>query len=59
MDEGWVQGANLCIVDADKDKKDITQMKKGKNPPIIANMHLIFEGILSQKLDIKKHSIVW
>lgn len=40
--------SDLCIMDGEKDKKFIVDVKKiKKNPPQIQSIHMVFDGILS------------
>ena len=50
--------ADIAILDLAKDKKKITTMKKGKKQPKIVSIQLILEGILLQKLDFEKHTLI-
>lgn len=50
--------ATVLILDQNEDKKTIDQLKKGKTKQKVVSMQLVFEGILKQKLDWKKHSLI-
>ena len=39
--------SDICIMDPNKDQKNINALKKEKKPPIIASVHLVFDGILA------------
>jgi hypothetical protein len=46
-------------MDEAKDKKTIAAMAKKKNKgAMVCPVEVIFEGILTQKLDFKKHSLI-
>lgn len=49
--------SDICIMDAVKDQKNINALKKEKKPPLITNVHLVFDGILAQELDYEQNKL--
>ena len=49
---------DLCILDAEKDKKSIVELKKiKKNQPQLQSIHVVFDGILAQEIKYDDHSL--
>lgn len=50
--------AMLYILDEGKDKKMISSFKGQKNGPNVCGVEVVFDGILQQKFDFKKYSLI-
>jgi hypothetical protein len=57
--ENEAKNSNLCIMDAEKDKKIVATIKAMKkvDKPIITSMFLILDGILKQDLVYENYII--
>ena len=50
--------ANIMVLDEKEDKKLLEQLKKGKKGQHVVSMQFVFEAILRQQQDLKKHSLI-
>lgn len=50
--------ASFIILDEKEDKKEIAKLKGQKGVPPVCSVEVLFDGIIHQKFDFKKFSIL-